>query len=489
MRLRFARSDYRKMRNLRERGRATLYGCLAVMAGCCGLARAQAPVNVDQADPAAAARVDSYVAREMAIRHLPSVSVAVVQNKKLVFLRAYGRANLEQGSPATPNTVYGLADVTKQFTAAGVLLLVESGKLDLNQKVGHYLPGLPALWSDVTVRHLLTHTSGITSYTDLKVFAEGMSQDLTREQVLKLVANASLYNTPGAGWRFSNTGYFLLGMLLEKVSGKPYEAYLRERIFAPLQMTSTRLSKRQAGTKDVASGYQLQDAQPVPAPYISPSQTFSALGLVSTAVDLAKWDIALNGTKLLTQSSLDLMWSPTTLKSGTRVPYGFGWQLGEYYGHRTAGHAGVVPGFSAQLCRFSQEHTDVVVLTNLSGGGADTLAQAIGAVFIPSLAVVAPDDDLPTTVRLRSLVVAMIQGRAGPGNFTPEAAALLPERVKQAQALQELGPLTSFIRLEAKEVDGLRRLHYRASFNAKQVEVTFSLGKDGKVADVLFARQ
>jgi D-alanyl-D-alanine carboxypeptidase len=186
--------------------------------------------------------VDAVVEKAMQTRQFPGVSIGVVKDGRVILAKGYGLSDVEKSIKATAGTVYQLASVTKPFTAMATLMLVEQGKLSLDGKVTDILPGLPAAWTPVTVRHLLTHTSGIKSYTDL--FGEKKvtnSQVFTADQILALVKDAPLTFTPGEKYAYCNTGYYLLGMIIEKVSGQPYAAFLADRIFKPLGMTSTSL--------------------------------------------------------------------------------------------------------------------------------------------------------------------------------------------------------------------------------------------------------
>ncbi len=186
--------------------------------------------------------IDDYVLGVIQKRHIPGVSVAIVKNGKLLQAKGYGLANVELSVPATEKTVYQLASVTKQFTATAIMMLVEQGKLGLGDKISKHLPDLPAAWKEVTIRHLLNHTSGIKSYTSVKDFFKTARKDYTHREILDLVAKDPLEFAPGEKWRYCNTGYFLLGMIIEKVSGKTYGEFLDERIFKPLGMTQTRVN-------------------------------------------------------------------------------------------------------------------------------------------------------------------------------------------------------------------------------------------------------
>ncbi len=225
--------------------------------------------------------VDEYVQKQLETRHIPGVSVAVVKDGRVVMAKGYGVANVELSVPANENTVYQLASVTKQFTATAIMMLVEAGKLSLDDKVTKVLDGLPAAWSEVTVRHLLNHTSGIKSYTSVPSFFATARKDYQKEEIIKLVADAPLEFAPGEKWNYNNTGFFLLGLIIEKVSGKDYGAFLHERIFQPLGMTSTRVNDLKEIIRNRAPGYAWQNGTLRNGEYLSPTQPYSAGALVS----------------------------------------------------------------------------------------------------------------------------------------------------------------------------------------------------------------
>ena len=277
-----------------------------------GLASLALPaVAAAQAAPAAAppavsqaAAVDAGVEKAMQTRQFPAASIAVVKDGTVVLAKGYGHSDVGKSIKATEQTVYQLASVTKPFTAMAILMLVEDGKLSLDGKITEILSGLPVAWAPVTVRHLLTHTSGIRSYTD--VFGEKKvadSQVFTADQILALVKDAPLAFTPGEKYAYCNTGYYLLGMIVEKASGKPYATFLADRIFTPLGMTSTSLDDYADARPQRAKGYCTSNGQTKTAEHTHPTQPFSAGALVSTVVDLARWDAALAARKLLTPAS------------------------------------------------------------------------------------------------------------------------------------------------------------------------------------------
>ena len=325
--------------------------------------------------PSASVSIDDYVEGRMNKRHIPGVSVAIVHNGKVVHAKGYGLANVELSVPATENTVYQLASVTKTFTATAIMMLARDGKLGLDDKITARLPDLPKTWEEVTIRQLLNHTSGIKSYTSVRDFHKTARKDYAQREILDLVAKEPVEFAPGEKWNYNNSGYFLLGMLIEKVTGKKYGEFLDERILKPLGMTQTRVNDLQAVIPNRAQGYSWDGKELRNGEYVSPTQPFSAGMLVSSVGDLVKWDLALRSEALLKKSTLDQMWTPTKLSKGGEADYGFGWSIGKVAGHRLIAHGGGIPGFSTQLSRFVDDDLTVIVLTNADNGNAGAIAR------------------------------------------------------------------------------------------------------------------
>lgn len=437
----------------------------------------------------APAQVESAVRAQMSASHIPGLSLAVVRNGKVVLAEGYGLADMELNAPAKPNTVYQLASVTKQFTATAVMMLVEEGKISLDDKIAQRLPDLPAAWGEVTVRQLLSHTSGIKGYTETPGFEKRTRVDMTSAEILGLVKELPLEFKPGEKWEYSNTGYFLLGMLIEKASGKSYGEFLAERIFSPLGMASTRVNDLAEIIPNRASGYAWR-GKVVNAERTSPTQPFSAGALVSTVEDMAKWDAALYTEKLLKKATLEQMWTAASLSGGGSANYGFGWAVGRPQGHRLVGHGGGITGFSTQIDRYRDDGLTVVVLANQGTGNAGEIARRVAALYIPALVPPEPkpieDKDPQLTTRLKAIVVSIAEGKADPNEFAPQTRAILfPDRIKQGQGLSQLGPLKSFILTETMVMGDLREYRYVATFGTTNVRVDFVLNKEGKIAGLM----
>ncbi|QEH38597.1 Penicillin-binding protein 4* [Aquisphaera giovannonii] len=433
--------------------------------------------------------IDAFVKEAMAKRHVPGASVAVVRDGKILLARGYGLANLELGVPAAADTVYQLASVTKTFTATAVMMLVKDGKVGLDDRIVDRLPGLPAAWKDVTVRHLLTHTSGIKSYTSTKDFEKQMRRDFTRREILDLVAKEPLEFAPGEKWDYCNTGYFLLGMLIEKAASKPYAEFMAERVFGPLGMSRTRTNDLRAVIPGRAQGYEWDGKAFRNGEYVSPTQPFAAGMLVSTVDDLVKWDAALRDHTLLDAATLEAMWQPAPLPKGGKAQYGFGWGVSRVNGHRRISHGGGISGFSTELMRFPDDGLTVIVLTNAEGGAAGPIAAGIAGRVLPALAEKPAepivDNDAPTTGRLRKLFEGALKGELDPEPFTEQARELLVPRIREDKdRLASMGAVKSFRLVERTEKDGALLLRYRVDLENAKVRLLFALDKAGKIQGI-----
>jgi CubicO group peptidase (beta-lactamase class C family) len=365
------------------------------------------------------------------------------------------------------------------------MLLVKDGKVSLDDSITAKLPDLPAAWDKVNIRHLLDHTSGIKSYTSVKDFHKTARKDYARREIIDLVAKEPLEFAPGEKWNYSNTGYFLLGMLIEKVGGKPYGEFMAERVFKPLGMTQTRVNDLRAIIPNRAQGYEWAGDALKNGEYVSPTQPFAAGMLVSTVADLVKWDAALANHTLLDATTLEQMWTPAKLAKG-EAGYGFGWGIGKANGHRVVSHGGGIPGFSTELMRFPDDKLTVIVLTNMDGGHAGSLARGIAGRIIPALAEKAAepiaDKDAKTTERLRDVLAKALKGEVDLDQFTEESGKALAPRIKESKdQVAALGALKTFELVDRKERADTLQLRYRASLDKEAVKVLFVLDKSGKI--------
>jgi D-alanyl-D-alanine carboxypeptidase len=339
--------------------------------------------QADQPGNSPLARVDSYLQTMMQSRHIPGLSVAVVRDGSVTMQRSYGLANVELGSPTSPGSVFEIGTLSKQFTAAAVMLLHQDEKFRLDDPIRSHLPELPESWMPVTVRHLLTHTSGIPSYTNVSGYFTARYASISKKQVLDSIVALPLRFVPGENWSPSNSDYYVLGLLIERLSGKSYERFLSERIFQPLGMSATRVNDYAAIIPNRVSGYTWDDnAALAHASPTHPSRLFGWASIVSSAADLARWEAALARGTLLAPSSLAHMWTPMKLTSGSSTRYGFGWYI-----HPSAQwgtiieHGGSNAGFRSQIVRYSGDKTTVIVFSNLETTNAYDLADSVHRII------------------------------------------------------------------------------------------------------------
>jgi len=336
---------------------------------------------------AAQTRVDEYVQREMQTQQIPGLSLAVMESGRIVLAKGYGLANVELHVPVKPETLFQSGSMGKQFTATAVAMLVADGRLRFDDKITKYFGNAPSSWSNVTVRHLLTHTAGFTDYP--KDF--DLRRDYTEDELLERIAKIPLAFPPGDKWSYSNLGYVTLGILIHRVSGKFYGDFLQERIFRPLGMDTARIISEADVIPNRAAGYHLVEGKLKNQDWVSPTMNSTADGsLYLTVLDMARWDAALYTDSVLKQSALEEMWTPVKLNDGTTRGYGFGWSLGEIRGHRLIEHGGAWQGFKSHIVRYPADKLTVVVFANLSQSNPSRIAQQVAALYNPELAPPAP---------------------------------------------------------------------------------------------------
>ncbi len=367
---------------------------------------APAPVLARSASTApvatSVAAIDKMMADSLASQKLAGAVIGVMKDGKIVLIKGYGMADLEEGQPVKPGTIFRIGSITKQFTAAMLLILVDRGQLSLSDPIAKYFPDFPKA-EGITVRHLLDHTSGIHGYTD-KAFWEATSPlglrawraQSTEDMVNFIARQDSLTDFPvGTDYRYNNSAYVMAGAIVEKVTGKPYAEALDALIAKPLGLTDTAYDDERAIVPHRAKGYQIRDgklAYPMP---LSVSVAAGGGAMRSTAADLLRWQEALLGGKLLKPESLALMIEPTKLRDGRptsavqkpdpdgRPPldYGLGIAFGNRDGRRIIGHGGAINGFNGMLYTYPDDRTAIVMLANTAGGAGERYWDVVGAWF------------------------------------------------------------------------------------------------------------
>jgi CubicO group peptidase (beta-lactamase class C family) len=330
---------------------------------------------------AVADSIDRYVRSELARQRVPGMSVAVLRGDSILLARGYGYANLEQHVPATDSTVYPVGSVSKQFTAAAIVMLAEQGRLGLDDPITRYLPEGSAVWPGVTIRHLLTHTSGVPQDT-----MPDWRRDYTEIELVRSAAAQPLEFTPGDRQSYSSTGYALLGIIIHRVTGQFYGDFLREHLFRPLGMGTARVNSDADIVPNRAAGYYLVNDTLKNQDWVSPSINSTADCCLSLTVrDFAQWAIGLNHGKALGRAGLKMSWTPVRLNDGGTYPYGFGWNLTQQRGYRRIGHSGAWLGFQATVQRYPEFDLTVIVLANLAQAKPESIALGIAGLLEPAL--------------------------------------------------------------------------------------------------------
>jgi CubicO group peptidase (beta-lactamase class C family) len=373
--------------------------------------------------------VDDYVRLQMQKRSIPALQLAVVHKGKIIKSQNYGVSNIELNAPVTDDTMFEIASNTKQFTAGAIMLLAQDGKLNLDDSITKYLSGLPPTYNAITVRYLLNHTSGVKDY--IEEFELNRRLDYTNQELIERIGANELNFPPGENARYSTTGYLLLGLIIEQITGKPYGEFLRERIFEPLGMNRTRAINLAEIIPNRASGYKFENGILRNGRYVAQTLRASAdIGLMTTALDTAKWDAALNTNKIFTRVSLDAMFTPARLKNGSiayndwNANFGLGWFIDDYFGHRNINHGGTfITGFHAEISRYVDEKLTVIILTNRVQSYPYTIGMSIAGMFNPALRIPhqlepQPDVNLQRSQKLKQFLSSVASGAIDSAQMT-----------------------------------------------------------------------
>ena len=425
--------------------------------------------------------IDKFVEAEMQRQQVPGVSLAVVKEGRPLFIKSYGFANLEHRVPVKPETIFQSGSAGKQFTAAAVMLLVEDGKVNLDDKISKYLGDVPETWSSITVRHLLTHTSGLTDYPEDFDFR----RDYTESELLKIAMKTPLAFAPGERWEYSNLGYMTLGVLIGKVTGKFYGEFLRERIFLPAGMTSARIITESDIVANRAAGYRVVEGEIKNQNWVSPSVNTTADGsLYLSILDLVKWDEALTKRGLLNAASYEAIWSPGVLNSGAKTSYGFGWALKSVNGRRLIEHGGAWQGFRSFISRYVDDKLSVIVLANSSNANPQRIAHRVAEMVEPGLKptpVATADPNLATEVR--RLFESVLSRKANREQFSPELQTRLFDREDRLlDHLRKIGPILSFDPVRMRSAGEDLSATFEIQFGSMTVALEVARAKDGKIS-------
>lgn len=327
-------------------------------------------------------QIDGVVTAALKKQQIPGAAVAVIHKGKEVVAKGYGEANVEHAVPVTADTIFQTGSVGKQFTSAVIMLLAEKKKLSLDDPITTFFPDAPARWGKTTVRHLLTHTSGMPDYTD----GLDLRKDYTEGELAELAFGQKPAFTPGAKWSYSNTGYALLGFVARKASGKFYGDILKDEVFAPLGMKTARVISEVDIVPHRAAGYRIEKRKLKNQEWVAPTINTTADGALYVSIrDMVAWDKGVRDGAVLTADSWKQVFTPVKLNGGKTFPYGFGWQVDEDRGQLHHHHGGAWQGFTTHISRYRGDDLSVIVLTNLAGCDPGGISEQIAGLFNPKL--------------------------------------------------------------------------------------------------------
>lgn len=368
--------------------------------------------------------IDAYVLAELARQKIPGAAVLIVKGGAVVKQRGYGLANVEHNVPVKAETIFQTGSVGKQFTATVVMLLVEDGKIGLDDSLRKYFPEAPADWESITIRRLLTHTSGVRGEGDEDL---DLQRNYTDEELARNFFEHGLSFAPGSRWAYSNAGYVLLGALVKRAGGKFYGDLLAERVFAPLGMKTARVISDTDIVMNRAAGYELKDGVLKNQDWVSRTLNATADGSLYLALpDYAAWDRGLRAGRILKPESWKQVYTPVTLASGKSYPYGFGWGVDTLNGQTVYSHGGSWQGFRSSIARYLGSDVTVVVLANLAQASTEEMGDHIAGLFDarlkqPELEPVA-GGDAATETRLRALLALAAAGTLTKAETLPVSA-------------------------------------------------------------------
>lgn len=458
---------------------------LATLMLACSCARANAqtqlPTEMQQ-------KIDKVASDALAKTGVPSASVAVVRDGQIAYLHAYGHARLDPETPAKPEMRYSIGSISKQFTAAAILLLQEQGKLALDDKVGKFIPNLTRA-NEVTIRQLLSHTSGYQDYWPQDYVMPMMLEPVTAQKILETWARKPLDFEPGTKWQYSNTNYVIAGLIVEEASGEPLLQFLQQNVFTPLNMKSVAdTDKAKLGDTDPTGYLRYALGPPRPAPREGSGWLFAAGELAMPAEDLAKWDISIINQKLMNAASYQEFETEVLLKNGLGTRYGLGVDVRSELGHRSLAHSGEVSGFTSDNIVFPDERIAVVVLTNQDAAAAsEAIAMGIAPLLLDR-------DDSATPEKLaqaRKIFEGLQHGSIDRSLFTDNANFYFNEQALRdfASSLGPLGTPEGFIQVRQALRGGMKLRVYTIKFPKSELRAWTYEMPDGKLEQYQIAAQ
>ena len=434
-------------------------------------------------------QVDSLVNAEMKSQRIPGLSLVVVRDGKIDYVKGYGYSNLEHKVPVKSETIFQAGSVGKQFTAFAVMLLVQDGKMSLDDKLTKYFPDAPAGWDSITVRNLLNHTGGFGDYTDNFNYRANYTEDSLYQEYKK----RPLIFKAGEKQRYSNMGYATLGIIISKAAGKFYGDYLKERVFTPLGMTTARIITEEDIVPNRAAGYRLVNDSIKNQEWVSPSINTTADGsMYVTALDMAKWEAGLNAGKLLKKEYYDMMWAPTKLNDGTIEQYGFGWSIDSVNGKRILEHNGSWQGFECTIKRYPEKKIAVVVFANLKRASTYKISTRILHIYQPELSIASlktiKDTEPAVTKMVNAFINNVMEKKLRADQFSTELALELMDSTMQAKGSEYFKSKGKFLKselLSRKELgNDTREYRYRLLFSKEMFALMIQFNKENKIVDL-----
>jgi len=439
---------------------------LGALLALCLLLVAQVSAQTAAASPSAqeiTRKVDEYMNAAMRVNRF-SGAVLLARDGQPIVSRGYGMANIELDVPNTPQTVFRLGSVTKQFTGMAIVLLQERGKLHVNDPICKYLSDCPQAWQPITIKNLLTHTAGIPNYTEFPDFAKTAAAETTASEMTGRFRDKPLQFALGEKFAYSNSGYYLLGTIIERTSGKSYADFLQENIFAPLGMKQSGYDNPVRIIKNRAAGYARTSDGLINAAPISMSTAYAAGALYSTIEDLLLWDQALYTEKLVSRKSLEEAFTP--FKSN----YGYGWSIGKRFDRQVIAHGGGIFGFSTNITRFPTDRVTVIVLSNMEGAPSGEIANSLAAI------VFGAPYEIPAERKEIQVAAKTLEKYVGQYQLTPQLAM---------NVTLENGKLLAQISTQPK-LELAAESETVFFFKMVNAQVTFVVNAQGEVTGLVF---
>lgn len=441
--------------------------------------------------------LDKFITEQIKQRHIPGLSVAVIKDGKVIRTTNYGFANLELQVPATKDTVYEIGSISKQMASEALMLLVEGGKVNLDDSIRKYLPAnVPESWQKITIRNLLNHTSGLKDWTEIKEFS--YRREYSAEEFIALVKDFPLQFQPNENWLYSNTNLPLIGIIVERAGGKSFEDFVNERIIKPLNFPTIRFKHQEDVVANRATGYEWRNNKWENGEPFRPKVIAASGGILASATDLARWWEAVLQGRVVKPASLTQMTSPTKLNNGRNVAHGFAFFTDSFNGHKVIQHFGsTVGGFGSIVRYYPNEKLTLAVIGNLQDGGfgAEYIAKRVADFYIPGASVIGLKEinDPKRTEKALQILKDIADNKANE-MFSANYASRVPESFRK-QLAENLKQMKSFAFLGNEKIGedhfmldatAAEFFRYKMTLANKTVYYHFRMNKEGKIGWIVF---